>query len=154
MKLKVKRNTPNVDGKMAVMNTVSVAAPIAKCAVITDYATDAVEVIATQYVEIEQLAWARDLGVFQVQIVLGGYDSKGNFISNKDYKQALVSWSKSQCPDVWEKYNLQNLKQIDHQQIYKWLHDEDAVGRAGRDIWGITDLSSEIEEESEPAVTP
>lgn len=122
---------------------------IGKTAVITDLETDAVELIQIDSVEIEQCAWARDLGVFQVQLALGGYDSNGTFHRDARYGLALVSWSRAQCKELWDKYGLESLSGLDFDTVKQWLHDENAVTVAGVNIWNLPQLESQLKDSGE-----
>jgi hypothetical protein len=121
-------------------------AKIAKQAIITDPDNDKVEVLSVDSVEIMQCAWASDLGVFQIQMALGSYDSKGTFHKALNYGLALVSWSREQHPECWERYGLQTLRAIDFDTVKQWLHDEGAVAKAGRGVWKLPELESSLED--------
>jgi hypothetical protein len=115
-------------------------------AVIVDAASSKVEVLDVDAVEIVQCAWASDLGVFQVQLALGSYDASGAFRRDYSYGLAMVSWSRDQHPECWERYGLQTLQGIDFDNVKQWLHAEGAVAKASRGVWKLPDLESSLED--------
>jgi hypothetical protein len=121
---------------------------IAKQAVIIDLDNDKVEVLSVDSVEIVQCAWASDLGVFQIQMALGSYDSNGTFHRALSYGLALVSWSRDQHPECWERYGLQTLQAIDFDVVKRWLHAEGAIAKAGNGVWKLPELESSIEDKA------
>jgi hypothetical protein len=123
-------------------------------AVFTDKASKTMESVDVDCAEIEALTWIRSKGIFQVQIDLGGRDSSGNFHRLPNHPPALVSWSRDQFPAIWEKYGLNDISGLDIETIKQWLHDEDAVARASRDVWQIPVLESQLIDDKGAIASP
>ena len=146
MKIKVQIVERDADGKIISES------PAGKQAIITNEQTDQTEVIANQEIEIDRLTWARDLGIFQVQISLGGRDASNIFRSDPRYETALVSWSRDQQPELWQLLGIADLNVLDLNTIKSWLHvqgakerpDQNAISLTAINIWNLPKLESKL----------
>ncbi|MBN2118517.1 MAG: hypothetical protein JW730_18230 [Anaerolineales bacterium] len=131
MKLIAKRITRDEDGNVIAEEI------IGKHAIITDMEQETMEAVMVEAVEVIALTWSKNVGLLQVELSLGGYDHGGNFQADRRYQPALVSWSRDTTPELWQRYDLDNFGAITEAIIKPWLHAEESVYRAARDIWKI-----------------
>ena len=117
---------------------------IGKFAVVTDEQTDSTEVIRINVVDIEGILWSREKGILHLELSLGGLDKAGKYHRHLKHQSALVSWGRDRNPDLWAKYGLEDIDTVKLDDIKQWMHDEDCVIRAGRDIWGLPGLESKV----------
>lgn len=122
-----------------------VESSVGKCAAMVGEVAEAVTVDA---VEIVGLLWLRQKGIFQAELAIGGYDSKGVFRADPARKPALVAWNRDQYPELWEKYGLNDYKAIDFDAVAQWLHAEGFLDAAGRDIWREPNVAAKIESDT------
>jgi len=115
-----------------------------KFAVVIDEESEKSTVFRINCLNIEEIFWSREKGVFQTQISLGAEDSDGNYHADPKRKHALVSWTRDQHPQLWLQYGLEYLNGINFEEVLGWLHNEDSVTRAGRDIWLLENLESQM----------
>jgi hypothetical protein len=116
---------------------------VGKFAIVTNEDAETTEVIRTRFIEIEALLWKKKEGILQLELALGGTSAAGVFYRNPKYDLALVSWRRDANPQLWATRGLDDIDPVTTDMMKGWLHQEDAVYRAGRDIWGIENLESQ-----------
>lgn len=131
--------------KLATDSKGMVESSVGKCAAMVG---DTAETITVDAVEIVGLLWLRQKGIFQAELAIGGYDSKGVFRADPTRKPALVAWNRDQYPALWEKYGLNDYKAIDFDAVSQWLHAEGFLDAAGRDIWREPNVAVKIQSDA------
>jgi hypothetical protein len=122
---------------------------VTKIAVIMDLDEEISEIIKVDRVRIVAMLITETEEVFQTNFVLGGVDSTGFFHPSPGHGAAMFSVNRNQSEEFW-KENLEGRTVFDFADILRWVHDDRAVSRAGRDIWKIEGLESFYEGEPEP----
>jgi len=85
-----------------------VETPLDEFAKIIDKKTRAMEVIAADMMQIDEIVYLRKRGIIQMKVVLGGRDSLGVFHQHPEMEMAQVSLHKERPNDlaIWERNKL------------------------------------------------
>jgi hypothetical protein len=116
---------------------------LGKFAVIVNDATDAMEVIQADTVQIDEIAYTRARGIFQMQVVLGGHDSTDKFHAHPKFNKALISIHRDGGDQngraIWMQYDLDNVERFDWKELKQMLIATNAIPVVAMNQWGQTD---------------
>jgi hypothetical protein len=147
-KLKVKQVKKDQDG-----NVIEEQDHATKIAVITDEEKTRSEIIKVDEIQIVGILVNYIDKVFQVNFMLGGVATTGEFHWSPGQHPALLAINHSQDPDWWNA-NIVGRTIFDFDEVLRWIHDAGAVNLAGDNIWAMPDLESYYEGEPPPPPPP
>jgi hypothetical protein len=145
--MKIKTNLVKRDPTGAILSE----SLITKHAIVTDEEAGTSEVLLSDTVEIEGILFLKTEGAFQVQLALGGHDSKGVFHRDLRYQNATISVMKSRENDAkfWALHGLDDLKVLDLEQVKEWIYATantlDVVAQA---VWNLPELESRLHDDT------
>lgn len=144
MRLKVSKITRDKDGKVISREPID-SLPVFKNAQKTEseVATlDAVEVFAIAINTVDLF--------FHANFRIGARNSGGTFTPAAQYQPALWSISRAQTPDLWGTL-IEGKTVFDFDEVAAWIHTYSAVSVAGKNLWSLPDLETELVGAGAPA---
>lgn len=115
--------------------------PVDQFAVVIDKTQRTSEVLDIDSIQIDAIAYSKSQGFFQVNFCLGGFDKNGKFHKAAQYQPALFAINRDNSP-LWKSLDLENIQSFTFDTIEKWLHDNNAVSIAGKNVWKISSIES------------
>jgi hypothetical protein len=137
MKLKVTRVIRDKDGKVVTREPVDIIP------VFRDVAKTESEVANLDAIQIIGIAVNFIDCFFHANFRIGAQNSRGRFTAAAEYPPALWSISKAQTPNLWETL-IEGKTSFDLDEVAAWLHAHGAVSRAGRDLWNLPDVETDL----------